>query len=40
MVLCAALSLAAVAGGVFFAIFLIYNGIQIACQCSLNEGKK
>ncbi|CCD69674.2 Protein drl-1 [Caenorhabditis elegans] len=38
MVLCAALSLAAVAGGVFFAIFLIYNGIQIACQCSLNEG--
>ncbi|KAF1759780.1 hypothetical protein GCK72_016247 [Caenorhabditis remanei] len=38
MVLCAAMSLAVVAGSVFFAIFLIYNGIQIACQCSLNEG--
>ncbi|CAI2349907.1 unnamed protein product [Caenorhabditis sp. 36 PRJEB53466] len=38
MVLCAAMSLAVVAGSVFFAIFLIYNGIQIACQCTLNEG--
>uniref|UniRef100_A0A8R1DEQ9 Protein kinase domain-containing protein n=1 Tax=Caenorhabditis japonica TaxID=281687 RepID=A0A8R1DEQ9_CAEJA len=38
MVLCAATSLAVVAGSVFLAIFVIYNGIQVTCQCTLNEG--
>ncbi|CAD6194274.1 unnamed protein product [Caenorhabditis auriculariae] len=38
MVLCAALSLALVAGSVFLSIFIIYNGIQVVCQCQLNEG--
>ena len=27
-----------VAGSVFFAIFVIYNGIGVVCQCQLNEG--
>ncbi|KAK6050867.1 hypothetical protein COOONC_11628 [Cooperia oncophora] len=39
MVLLAALSLAFVAGSVFFAIYVIYSGIGVVCQCQLNEGK-
>ncbi|KAK6011861.1 hypothetical protein OSTOST_23041, partial [Ostertagia ostertagi] len=38
MVLLAALSLGFVAGSVFFAIYVIYSGIGVVCQCQLNEG--
>ncbi|KAK6049895.1 hypothetical protein COOONC_12600 [Cooperia oncophora] len=32
------LYLAFVAGSVFFAIYVIYSGIGVVCQCQLNEG--
>ncbi|RCN32763.1 hypothetical protein ANCCAN_21421 [Ancylostoma caninum] len=38
MVFLAALSLGFVAGSVFLAIYIIYTGIGVVCQCQLNEG--
>uniref|UniRef100_A0A7I4YRJ3 Serine threonine protein kinase-related domain containing protein n=1 Tax=Haemonchus contortus TaxID=6289 RepID=A0A7I4YRJ3_HAECO len=38
MVLLAAVSLGFVAGSVFLAIYVIYSGIGVVCQCQLNEG--
>lgn len=38
MVLLAALSLGFVTGSVFLAIYVIYSGIGVICQCQLNEG--
>ncbi|WKY07351.1 hypothetical protein Q1695_007080 [Nippostrongylus brasiliensis] len=38
MVFLAALSLGFVAGSVFLAIYVIYSGIGVVCQCQLNEG--
>ncbi|KAK6752517.1 hypothetical protein RB195_003750 [Necator americanus] len=38
MVLLAALSLGFVTGSVFLAVYVIYSGIGVVCQCQLNEG--